>query len=192
MLRSVARLTLLKINYNGNVFLNIFKGEIILSEKKLNKQSIQEVLNEAYGPNTYRVLKTYRTETRDQKVEVQCIKCNSINEYSYQHFKKGNTKCACKDPEGLKRMAKNYAGELYIEPYEGLIIGEELGNFILECLGHDMPMMRDCTEFVDMVEDYLLTIYEEKEATVCKRCGKWYPGRNIDSKGICIACRKGV
>lgn len=159
--------------------------------KALTKKDAQAVIDEIYGVGTYCIQRLYRTANRDLKVQMKCCKCNSFYEFGYKHVRKGSTQCLCSSATGLREMAKRYAKELYIEPYDGLIVGDDLGEFILTCLMYDMPQMRKNEEFVEMIENYLLEIYEEKGATRCKRCGKYYP-RSVIKKDICRGCRKGM
>ena len=157
------------------------------------KSEAQEVIDLAYGSKKYKVLKLTRIpDKRAIRVEVQCCRCGSIEEYVYGYFRKGEVKCPCGDSEGLKKMAKNYAKALYIEPEMGLIVGDELYEYITSSLGYDMPGLKDCIEFVEYVEEYMLDIYETKKATQCKRCKGYYPAKYISLGKICYTCRNGV
>jgi hypothetical protein len=70
----------------------------------------------------------------------------------------------CSNPEGLRKLAKNYATvELYIEPDEGLIVGKDLEEYIIASLGHDKPNLKHNQEFIELVEEYLLELYEKKK-----------------------------
>lgn len=159
----------------------------------LTKAEAQEAIDLAYGSKKYKVLRLFKLEDKKAiKVEVQCTRCGSIEEYTYGYFKSGNIKCLCSNSEGLKKMAKNYADALYIEPGNGLILGAELVDYITSSLGYDMPGLKDCVEFVEYVEDYMLDIYEARKATQCKRCKGYYPARYINMSGICKRCRNGV
>lgn len=161
--------------------------------RMITKEIAQDAINNAYGVGVYKLLKVHHMrESRTIKIEVECCRCGSIESYVYNYFVKNNIKCLCFNTEGLKKMAKNYAKELYIEPENGLIVGNELVDYIKQSLGYDMPGLKDCTEFVEYVEDYMLDIYETKRATQCKRCKGYYPARYISYGKVCHHCRNGV
>lgn len=156
----------------------------------VTKQEAQDAINIAYGQGSYKVIRVFKTE-RSIKVEVECQNCGSVEEYVYKYFKGGSIKCICQKPNGLKILAKKYAEELYIEPEHGLILGEELERYILASIGYDKPGLKNNIEFIEMVEDFLIDIYEKKQPVKCSRCRKYYPKRMI-KRGICGCCRKGI
>ena len=163
------------------------------NKKMITKDIAQEAIDNNYGTGVYKVLKVQHIkEKRSVKIEIECFRCGSIEEYVYNYLINNEIRCLCSNTEGLKKMAKNYAKGLYIEPEQGLIVGNELLDYIKQSLGYDMPGLKDCMEFVEYVEDYLLDIYETKRATQCKRCKGYYPAKYVSLGRVCYHCRSGV
>ena len=92
------------------------------------------------------------------------------------------------------RMAKEYARELFVEPENGLLIGEELTTYIKECIAWDYKFLKNNKEFFYLVEDALLNYYEKKKVKKCCRCKKYYPGSMYQKTAgdLCDNCRTGA
>lgn len=159
--------------------------------KYITKSEAQELIDRVYGKGVYKIIKMLSDGNKALKAEIECCKCSSVREYTYGHLRKGTTECMCNNPEGLRRLAKNYAIELYIEPDEGLITGSDLEEYIIASLGYDKPAMQRNEEFIALVEDFVLEEYERKKATKCKKCRRYYPKRKLE-RGICRCCKKGI
>ena len=131
---------------------------------------------------------------RDYTVKIECNCCNTIKEVGYRYLLKGQSQCRCMKPASLKRIAKEYARELFIEPENGLLIGEELTTYIKECIAWDYKFLKNNKEFFYLVEDALLNYYEKKKVKKCCRCKKYYPGSMYQktSGDLCDNCRTGA
>lgn len=161
--------------------------------KIITRAEAQVELDDIYGKGVYRVNKMLPDKaTRTLRVEVECCRCATEKNYIYSYLKRNDIKCMCSNPEGLRKLAKNYATvELYIEPDEGLIVGKDLEEYIIASLGHDKPNLKHNQEFIELVEEYLLETYEKKKATRCNRCKSYHPKRKLH-RGLCTCCRMGV
>lgn len=142
----------------------------------------------------FRVKSFYHSQKiRDYKVIIECPICENTREIGYRHLLKGKTRCNCTNPSKLKERAKAYSRQLYIEPERGLIVGDELLEYIRQCIEYDYPTLAGSVEFLYMIEDEMINLYEKKGARKCTRCGRWYTKEfyNTSISKVCKQCVSG-
>lgn len=160
----------------------------------LTKEIVSKKVNEVYK-GLYKVKSIKKNDsTRDYTVEYECTLCGCIREVSYRHLLSGVSKCKCMRPASLKRTAKSYARELYVEPERGLLVGQELEEYIRQSVAYDYKFFTGNKEFYYLVEDELLKIYERKGVSQCSRCKGWYPKTMYKKTtgDVCENCRTGA
>ena len=160
----------------------------------LNKDIISRNINKVYD-GIYKVKAIKKNESaRDYTVDYECTLCGCDRSISYRHLLKGSCKCKCMNPASLKKTAKEYARSLYIEPERGLLVGQELITYIKQSIAYDYPFFYNNQDFIFLVEDELLKVYEKKGVCQCKRCKRWYPKTMYKKTtgNICDNCRTGA
>lgn len=162
----------------------------------MNRDEIIKNITSVYE-NKYKVKSVFRDNNSMVKLKIVCANCKAENEVYYSHFLKGKTICKCMKPAYLKKLSKDYAEKLYIEPDRGLVIGAELLIYIKQCITYDYPLLSENNDFIYWVEDELLSLYEKKGVKRCSRCKKWYPRSHYTranykkENGICTHCKEG-
>ena len=165
----------------------------MLKKRGMTKEIAQNEVDGIYGKGVWKVVKLKITkEKKLMKLEAQCTRCNSSDEYSYTYFLRSNQECMCKNDDGLRKMATKYADVLFIEPDKGLLLGKDLTDYVKSCVAYDMPFLGECTEFIEYIEDAMLDIYESKNAKQCIRCKKYFPKSRLSYRGLCRCCKGGI
>lgn len=86
--------------------------------------------------------------------------------------------------------AKRYARRVIADIKDDLLFGEELWDFIIASVEHDLAPTFRCQEMYEIIEDTILNIYE-KNVFYCKCCRKYkYKDYiiKIGEKRICLEC----
>ena len=135
---------------------------------RLTDEQICLNLIRVYGEK-YTFRKIFRNDNADIKVLVKCNLCEGERVMDYNNLRRGRTSCKCMNQKALKKLSKDYAKLLYIEPSRGLIVGDELLNYISECIEYDYPMLNRHNDFLYDVEDELLSLYEKNKVIRCPK-----------------------
>lgn len=131
-------------------------------------------------------------------IVAKCEICGELKKSTCTTFSKSKTlKCICQDEKALHKSAKKYADILYtsisLDAKEcGYIVGKELEQYVIECTQYDRPNMVKISRYIEMVMDYIMKKYEDRNVKKCRCCGKWMQEASMYhyNKTICIPCHK--
>ena len=163
-----------------------------MASKSLDLAIIRARAKEVYG-NNYKVLNMKRHETnRDYILTIKCNNCEAERQIMNRQFLLGKSGCKCMKPGYMRKTAVEYAKELFVETDRGLIVGEELEEYIKQCITYDYPLLAGSVDFQYFVEDAVLALYEKKQVRRCKRCKGWFSKASYrNANTVCNYCLEG-